>query len=109
MTNLNFAELDRCFRNNDFTSIENDNRGIRFLKLRSMSRRVTMEEFCEIHNIDIEELGAREYFQHIFNLEIVTDERINDFINLKYQEERQDRVENQDMCSYLKTKMRCWK
>lgn len=96
MTNLNFAELDRCFRNNDFTSIENDDRGIRFLKLRSMSRRATMEEFCELHNINLEDLGVREYFQHIFNLEIVTDAQINDFINLKYQEERQVRVENQD-------------
>ncbi len=84
MTNLNFAELDRCFRNNDFPSIENDNRGIRFLKLRSMSRKATMEEFCKIHNIDIEKLGSREYFQHIFNLEELTDEQINDFINLKY-------------------------
>ncbi len=101
MTSLNFTELDRCFRNNDFTSIENDDRGIRFLKLRSMSRRATMEEFCEIHNIDLEDLGAREYFQHIFNLEIVTDTQINDFINLKYQEERQVRVENQDYLVYF--------
>jgi len=96
MTNLNFAELDRCFRNNDFTSIENDNKGIRFLKLRSMSRKATMEEFCEIHNIDIEGLGSREYFQHIFNLDTVTDTQINDFINLKYQEERRERANNQD-------------
>jgi len=59
MTNLNFTQLNNSFRSNDFPSIENDNRGIRFLKLRSMSRRVTMEEFSETHNIDIEEIGAR--------------------------------------------------
>ena len=96
MTNLNFNQLNNNFRSNDFPSIENDNRGIRFLKLRSMSRRVTMEEFCEIHNINIEEIGAREYFEHIFNLETVTDTQINDFINLKYAEERASRIDNQD-------------
>jgi len=35
-------------------------------------------------------------FSTVFNLDAVTDEQINDFINLKYQEERQERVENQD-------------
>lgn len=68
MTNLNFAELDNCFRNDDFPSIENDNRGIRFLKLRSMSRKETMEEFCSLHNIDISELQSRQYFQHVLIL-----------------------------------------
>jgi len=96
MTSLNFAELDRCFRNNDFPSIENDNRGIRFLKLRSMSRKSTMEEFCTLHDINIEELNSREYFSYVFNLGSVSDQQINDFINLKYQEERQERLQNQD-------------
>lgn len=66
------------------------------MKLRSMSRRVTMEEFCEMHSINIEKIGAREYFQHVFNLETVTDKQINDFINLKYKEERASRIDNQD-------------
>ena len=96
MTNLNFTQLDKCFRNNDFPSIENDNRGIRFLKLRSMSRKDTMEEFCGIHDIDISQLKSKEYFEHIFNLVQITDTQINDFINVKYQEERATRIDNQD-------------
>jgi hypothetical protein len=96
MTNLNFAELDNCFRNDDFPSIENDIRGIRFLKLRSMSRRETMEEFCNLHNIDISELQSRQYFQHVFNLAAITNEQIDAFINQKYQEERQTRLANED-------------
>ena len=96
MTNLNYADLDNCFRNNDFPSIENDNRGIRFLKLRSMSRKATMEEFSEIHNIDISHLTSRGYFPYIFELENITDQQINNFINLKYQEERRERIGNQD-------------
>ena len=96
MTNLNFNQLDKCFRSNDFPSIENDNKGIRFLKLRSMSRKDTMEEFAGIHKIDLSELKSKEYFEHIFNLNQITDAQINDFINLKYQEERASRVDNQD-------------
>lgn len=96
MTNLNFAQLDKCFRNNDFPSIENDNRGIRFLKLRSMSRKDTMEEFGKTHSIDISVLKSKEYFEHIFNLTQVTDEQINEFITAKYQEERASRIGNQD-------------
>ena len=63
MTNLNFNQLDKCFRSNDFPSIENDNKGIRFLKLRSMSRKDTMEEFAEIHKIDLSQLKSKEYFK----------------------------------------------
>lgn len=41
MTSLNFKQLDKLFRNDDFPKIENDTRGVRFLKLRSMSRKET--------------------------------------------------------------------
>ncbi len=96
MTNLSFAELDSCFRNDDFPSIENDNRGIRYLKLRSMSRRETMEEFLTLHNIDYSELQSRQYFQFIFNLDEITNEHLDVFINQKYNEERQTRLNNED-------------
>jgi len=91
-----FTELENCFRNNDFPNIENDKRGIRFLKLRSISRKAILEEFCEIYNIDIENIESKHYFSHIFNLGEITEQQINDFINLKYQEERRVRIDNQD-------------
>lgn len=53
-----------------------------------------MKEFLEIHNID--ELEPRHFFRCIFNLETVTDDQINDFINLKYQEERKERFDNEN-------------
>lgn len=96
MTNLNFAELDACFRDDDFPSIENDNRGIRYLKLRSMSRRETMEEFCDIHNIDISNLQSKQYFPYLFNLVEINNDIIDAFINHKYREERQIRIANED-------------
>ena len=69
MTNLNFSELDNCFRNNDFPSIENDNKGTRFLKLRSMSRKATMADFFDLHDVNYDEIGSRQYFLTAFNLD----------------------------------------
>lgn len=96
MTNLSFAELDTRFRNDDFPGIENDNRGIRFLKLRSMSRRETIEEFCGLHHIDISQLQSKQYFAYLFEFADITDENIDSFINRKYHEERQTRIANED-------------
>lgn len=96
MTNLNFAELDDRFRNDDFPSIENDSRGVRFLKLRSMSRSETMQEFCTLHNIDISSLQSKQYFPFVFDLITVTDEHIDTFIKKKYLEEREGRRTNEE-------------
>jgi hypothetical protein len=96
MTNLNFKQLDRLFRNDDFPSIEDDLRGSRFLKLRSMSRKDTMESFCEANNIDITELKSKEYFENIFESDEVTEEDIDNFILERYREERSERLQNQD-------------
>lgn len=96
MTNLQFNELNNAFRNNDFPAIEQDHRGIRYLKLRSMSRRETMEEFCNIHSINLEGISSRDYLSHVFEITDITDKFINHFINQKYQEERTNRLINQD-------------
>ncbi|MBL7904598.1 MAG: hypothetical protein JNL22_06205 [Bacteroidales bacterium] len=95
MTNLSFAELDTFFRKDDFPSIENDNRGIRYLKLRSMSRSETMEEFCSLHNIDISQLQSKQYLSHVFDHAGILNEHIVSFINQKYQQERDLRKANE--------------
>lgn len=96
MTNLNFKQLDKLFRNDDFPKIENDSRGVRFLKLRSMSRKETMEEFCSLHNVDIEGIKSKDYFENVFENENITDTHLNEYINFKYQEERSVRAANQE-------------
>lgn len=96
MTNLNFAELDNCFRNNDFPSIENDSRGVRFLKLRSLSRSGTMQELCSLHNIDLSVYPSRQHFSVAFELDALSDDEINAFIRKKYLEERGQRLANED-------------
>lgn len=96
MTNLNFNQLDRLFRNDDFPNIEKDIRGTRFLKLRSMSRKDIMESFCEVKKIDLAGLKSRDYLEKVFENRAVTDRDINNFILDKYAEERVERLGNQD-------------
>lgn len=96
MTNLEFPELDNCYRRNDFPSIENDSRGIRFLKLRSLSRKVIMEELFQSYGIPLPEVHSREYFKYLFEFENLREDQIDDFIRYKYRQERSLRVENQD-------------
>ena len=96
MTNLNFKQLDSYFRNDDFPNIENDSRGIRFLKLRSMSRKEAMEEFCAQHNVKNEGVKSKDYFENVFEDNNITNTQINEYINLKYNEERAARATNQD-------------
>jgi len=107
MTNLDFSELDSAFRRDDFPCIENDARGIRFLKLRSMSRKDLMEEFSGIHNITLTGILSRKYFHHIFENPEISNVQIDDYINRKYQEERAVRSENEvyliDQLSRLST------
>jgi hypothetical protein len=96
MTNLSFSQLNDYFRGDNFPAIENDQRGIRFLKLRSMSRSETMEEFCNNLNIDVAHLQSKEYFSFIFDRDSITDDQINSFIRAKYSSERQARIGNED-------------
>ncbi len=55
-----------------------------------------MEKFCELHNIDLQDLKSKDYLRHVFENGNITDAIINDFINKKYQEEREKRRNNQD-------------
>ncbi len=96
MTNLTFQELDKCFRNDDFPTIENDNRGLRYLKLRSMSRRESMESFCTGIGVDLSDLPSREYFMHVFDTATISNEDIDNFIKSSYLIERNVRQVNEE-------------
>ncbi len=96
MRNLDFRQLDRCFRDNDFPTIENDDRGIRFLKLRSMSRKAEFEEFFAENSIDISNINSKSYFEYCFELESIDDQTIEAYINHKYENERRARRENEE-------------
>ena len=96
MTNLTFKQLDKLFRDDDFPKIENDSRGIRFLKLRSMSRKETMEGFCQFCQIDMKGIKSKDFFEKIFENTDITDNQINEYIRSKYLQERSQRAKDQD-------------
>ena len=95
MTNLNFNQLDNLFKNDDFTSIENDTRGVRFLKLRSMSRNETLSNFLESLNLDISEVSKRDLFRLAFDNNIITEIGINSYIRATFNRERLGRSQNE--------------
>jgi hypothetical protein len=96
MNNDDFKVLDDLFRKDDFPSIEAHKYGVRFLKLRSMSRRTTFEAFFDWLKIPYANIGARDYFAYLFSSKDVTNDAIDKFINQEYQKERQERLANQD-------------
>lgn len=96
MDNLSFEQLDNNFRNNNFPMIEADVRGMRFLKLRSMSRRDLLELFCQVQNIDLSQVNSRQYFKFIFEMENIEDSLIDIFIRERFEEERINRRANEE-------------
>ena len=96
MTDLKFNKLEAFFKKNNFPGIENDSEGMRYLKLRSMSRKVIMEEFFNENHIDYSNIRAVEYLKYAFSLSSINNNVIDKFINKKYKEERQARLANED-------------
>lgn len=96
MTNSSFLQLDSFFKKDDFSSIENHCDGIRYLKLRAMSRKEIMEELFEEYKIDISKLKSKEYLQFAFKCPNLTIKNIEDFIEKKYQIERKNRLQKED-------------
>jgi len=97
MTNKSFEELLKLFNNNKFDEIENDKQGIRFLKLRSISRKDTIVEIAIQNKLNIDSLTANKIFMLVFNSTIITDKIINTYILSKYKIERDERKEDENI------------
>jgi len=97
MTNKSFEELVKLFNNNKFDEIENDKKGVRFLKLRSISRKDTIVEIAMQNKLVIDDLTANKIFKLVFNSEIITNELINTYILSKYKTERDERKAEEDI------------
>jgi hypothetical protein len=95
MTQLSFSQLDSYFRNNDFPSIENDERGTRYLMLRSMSRRDIVEDFCTLHEFSLQGVNPRDYLKHVFELGAASNDQVSAYLRSKYVEERARRQSDQ--------------
>jgi len=96
MTKKNFEGLKNLFNNNRFNEIENDKRGIRFLKLRSISRKETIVEIAEQNGLDIKNKKADMLFKEVFETEKISDDIIDKYILQKYELEREVRKKEED-------------
>lgn len=91
-----FKNLSKHFTNNEFGEIEANELGIRFLKLRSISRKATIEELCNIHEIPTEGKRANVLFEQVFNESRIEERSIDAYIKNKYDEERNERRGQED-------------
>lgn len=94
---MNYKQFDDLFRNDNFPEIEKNKNGSKYLKLRSISRSSTIEEFCEINDIIIEDINKRDYTQHLFDNVNIDEKKIDEFIRYKYSIERKEREETEDI------------
>ena len=94
MNNAKFNELDEYFQENKFEELENDEHGKRFLKLRTISRKAELKEFCDLHEIDYANI-TENLFCYLFKKQTVTIVQVNEFIKNKYQAERVERRNNE--------------
>ena len=79
MNNAKFNELDEYFQENKFEELENDEHGKRFLKLRTISRKAELKEFCDLHEIDYANI-TENLFCYLFKKQTVTIVQVNEFI-----------------------------
>ncbi len=90
-----FRQLNNAYNNNDFGTILNNQFGNYFLKLRSLSRAEILRQLAQRQNIDIQNVQGRQLFEHLFSQNI-PEQVINDYIREIYQQERNERIGNED-------------
>jgi len=63
---LTFEDCQRLFRNDSITELAQDGDGIRYLKLRSLSRREGLERLFEIAGVPLPEVNVSQLFRRAF-------------------------------------------
>ena len=90
-----FKKLKRHYDDNEFDEILNHKLGIRFLKMRSLSRNAILKELAEKLKIDITEVENRKLFEFMF-CQKIDEKALNEFIKEIYDKERKERISNED-------------
>lgn len=89
-----YTLLNNAYRDNNFETIFAHENGIYFLKLRSLSRAQILRNLAERTNVNVDGIGGRELFPHLFCSNI--DEcAIDEYINELYTTERAERLANE--------------
>jgi len=90
-----FNYFKQLYRDNKFNVLLNEKGAIYWLKLRSISRKALMVEFCELAGINYANIKGRELFEHIYNRQ-PSEGLLDSFIESKYHEERAKRKKGED-------------
>lgn len=90
-----FRALSRAYQNNEFETILDHQHGNYFLKLRSLSRTEILRQLAERANANIDNIQGRQLFEHLF-CQNIPEETINTFIREIYQQERAERIGNEE-------------
>jgi len=90
-----FNQAVEAFKNDQIKELSEDSKGLRFLKLRSLSRSEYMRRVVEEYELDAESIGNRQLLKFLFESDL-TDEQIDSIIGTIFSEERLLRKENED-------------
>jgi hypothetical protein len=89
-----FNHFKQLYQDNKFDVLLKEDGAIYWLKLRSISRKALMVEFCELANIDCADIKGPKLFEHIYNQK-PSEKLLDKFIDEKYEEERAERKEGE--------------
>lgn len=90
----NFNYFKQLYQDNKFDVLLKEDGSVYWLKLRSISRKELMTNFCHIANIDCTKIKGSALFEHIYNARPPED-LLNKFIENQYQKERTERKLNE--------------
>jgi len=109
MNKNNFKKFKKLYDENEFDVLLKEVDSVYWLKLRSISRKALMIDFCEHIGLDCEGMKSKDLLEYIYNTK-PTEKEIDVFIDKKYKEERKERLEKEtDLVSELyKMKVLDW-
>ena len=88
---MNFDEADRLFKNNEIGRLAAIPDGIRFLKLRSLSRKEYLQKLFDVADIQPTSTQAAAMFREAFKEASISDSVVDKFIRDVYELERVER------------------
>ena len=89
-----FAQFKQLYQDNKFDVLLEDPDSVYWLKLRSISRKALMVDFCTQNNIDSTGVRGTALFEHIYKLK-PAENLLDEFIAQKYSNERAERKANE--------------
>ena len=90
-----FDRAKQMFDDGAIRELANDQNGLRFLKLRSLSRREYLERLFKFVNVETGGVGARQLFRMAYETPTVNNEVIDTFIRSVYESERNERLQRE--------------